>query len=181
MAHPKEPDFVKFFVAVLFSDEEKLNSARKEIQKNFGDFDFESESIPFTITDYYKDEMGDNIRRVFFSFEKLMKPDKLTQIKIKCVEIEDKLSDESGRRKVNLDPGYIDFYKVVLATCKPGGCKIYLSDGVWADLVLRYEKGKFLPFPWTFPDFKEGLYDNILMQIRKIYKVQISELKKNFH
>jgi hypothetical protein len=177
MAYPKEPDPVKFFVAVLFSDEERFFKAKSLMIEYFGNFDFESETKKFDVSNYYKDEMGENIFRVFLSFETLRTPDFLVEMKLKSLEIEIKLAYE-GRRKVNIDPGYIDFSKVILATFKGAGSKIYLAKGVWADLILRYEKGTFHPFPWTFPDFRDGRYNQILIKIRNLYKEQIRKMKE---
>jgi hypothetical protein len=43
MSYPKEPDPVKFFVAILFSDEESFIKAKYLMTEYFGRFDFESE------------------------------------------------------------------------------------------------------------------------------------------
>lgn len=166
-----EPPFVKFFVTILFSDQERLQIAVKELEELFGEIDFQSEYFLFDSSDYYQQEMGGEIKRVFLSFLKLRPPDFLIEAKKRSIDIERKLAVE-GKRKVNIDPGYIDYSKLVLSTHKGGGCKIYLKDGVWADLILRYEKGKFIPFPWTFPDFESSKYYEVLLHIRSIYKNQ---------
>jgi len=178
MSYPKEPDPVKFFVAILFSDEESFIKAKYLMTEYFGRFDFESEVKKFDVSNYYKDEMGENILRTFISFETLRTPDFLVEIKLKSAEIEIKLAYEGKKRRVNIDPGYIDFSKVILATFKGAGSKIYLAKGVWADFILRYEKGTFHSFPWTFPDFRDGRYNEILISIRDLYKEQMKELKK---
>ncbi len=166
-----EPYFVKFLITILFSDSEKLRIAINELENSFGEIDFQSEYFIFDSSDYYQEEMGGEIKRVFLSFLQLKPPDILVEAKKKSTEIEQKLAVE-GKRKVNIDPGYMDYSKLVLATHKGGGCKIYLKDGVWADLIMRYEKGRFLPFPWTFPDFASGRYSEVLLRIRSIYKNQ---------
>ncbi len=166
-----EPYFVKFLITILFSDSEKLRIAINELENSFGEIDFQSEYFIFDSSDYYQEEMGSEIKRVFLSFLQLRPPDILVEAKKKSTEIEQKLAVE-GKRKVNIDPGYMDYSKLVLATHKGGGCKIYLKDGVWADLIMRYEKGRFLPFPWTFPDFASGRYSEVLLRIRSIYKNQ---------
>ncbi|RPJ03325.1 MAG: DUF4416 family protein, partial [Spirochaetaceae bacterium] len=73
-------------------------------------------------------------------------------------------------RKVNLDPGILDYDKFVLASAKYNGQKVYLDMGIWADLTLHYEKGKFDPYPWSFPDFKSRIYDGAFMEMRRLYK-----------
>lgn len=176
MGLPSEPNPVKLFFAILFSDEEKLSEAKKLISQNIGNADFKSRVFDFNETDYYKPEMGENIKRIFFSIEKLIKPDEIVDVKKYSTELESILSIE-GKRKINIDPGYIDFNKVVLATYKGSGCKVYIRDGIWIDIILRYEKGSFQSFPWTFPDFASGKYFSTLISIRKKYKTQMKELR----
>lgn len=139
--------------------------------ETYGSIDSQSTEFPFDQTDYYLQEMGGPIVRFFISFEKLIHPKSLAQIKIKTNAIEEKIAVK-GNRCVNLDPGYMDYDKVVLASAKYNGQKIYLDHGIWADLTLHFKRGHFEPYPWSFPDFKRGLYNNAFLKIRQIYKAQ---------
>jgi hypothetical protein len=167
---PSAPDDVKLVVGILYSDETLLEKAQEALVMQYGPIDFVSEPIPFDVTDYYQDEMGGPIRRIFLSFQELIDPGWLAEIKIATNRIEDELAVDS-RRKVNLDCGYMDVCKVVLASAKYNGQKIYLGQGIYADPTLHYEKGHFSPYPWSFPDFKTGQYERIFLRIRELYKV----------
>ena len=79
-----------------------------------------------------------------------------------------------GKRKINLDPGYLDLSRVVLLSGKEGSHKIYLRNGVWADLVLLKDKGGYRSLPWTFPDIRTGCYDDFFLQIRSEFKKEKS-------
>ncbi len=172
---PTEPEPVKLFVGILYTDESFLEKAITLVVKKFGKTDFESPVFEFTSSDYYKDEMGCPIFRKFVSFSRLIKPNELAQIKIETNQIEDELALE-GSRKVNLDPGYMDYNKVVLASAKFNAQKIYLDHGIYADPTLRYEKGKFEPNQFAFPDFKSNLYEKTFRHIRALYKGQSRKL-----
>ncbi|MDZ7372650.1 MAG: DUF4416 family protein [candidate division KSB1 bacterium] len=165
---PAKP--VKLFIGVLFSDAVKLEEARSCCEEAFGPIDWTSPDFPFDVTTYYCAEMGEPITRRFWSFARLVQPDELPGIKLTTNRIEAELAVE-GKRKVNLDPGYLDYDKVVLASAKYNGQKIYLRDGIYADLTLHYEKGHFYPYPWSFPDFKSGRYERTFLRIRELYKV----------
>jgi hypothetical protein len=171
----QQAGFVKFFVAVLYSDEKLLEEALEQLQDKYGEIDFRSERYEFNVTDYYVPEMGESIYRIFISFEALIHPKEIAQIKIDTNILEDTLSEDK-KRKVNLDAGYMDYDKVVLVSAKYNGQKIYLDQGIWADLTLHYEKGQFNPYPWSFPDFKMGIYNDVFMEIRKKFKLQRKEL-----
>ncbi len=168
---PQKPDLVKLFIGILYSDENLLDQAFRLLEKQYGKIDFRSPLFQFTITDYYESEMGSPIFRLFISFERLISPKDIARIKIKTNKIEEQLSVQ-GKRKVNLDSGYIDYDKVVLASAKYNGQKIYLDHGIWADLTLHYEKGRYSPYPWSFPDFKKGMYNGVFLKIRERYKGQ---------
>ena len=166
---PSAPDPVKLFVGILYSDETLLGQALQMLEEHHGPVDFRSDPVGFEVTDYYREEMGGPIRRIFISFRDLIDPGRLAEIKIETNRIEDELAVDD-RRKVNLDCGYMDVCKVVLASAKYNGQKIYLGEGIYADPTLHYEKGHFEPYPWSFPDFKEGRYEKIFLRMRELYK-----------
>ena len=133
---PTEPEPVKLFVGILYTHELLLEKAITLVVQNFGETDFESPVFEFTSSDYYKAEMGWPIFRKFVSFHNLINPNELAQIKIETNQIEKELA-VAGKRKVNLDPGYMDYHKVVLASAKCNAQKIYLDHGIYADPTLR--------------------------------------------
>lgn len=172
MAETKLPQPVKFFIAALFSKSEVLSDALVIVKGLWGDLDFQSNDYPFDVTDYYVSEMGEGIYRRIFTLEKLYSPTLLVEMKLKCNSIENDLAYEL-KRSVNLDAGYLDHNKIVLASAKEAGQKVYLDKGIYADLAGRYKAGKYQSFEWSFPDFKDGRYDNDLLLIRKKYLKQL--------
>ena len=112
------------------------------------------------------------------TFDILKEPTLLVSMKIRCNELEKQCLYE-GKRVVNLDAGYLDHNKVILASAKEAGQKIYLDNGIYADLAGRYKSGKYQPFEWSFPDFKDGRYDQELCKIRSIYLRQLKEWRKS--
>jgi len=167
-----EPQKVKYFIGALFSDSEILEQAIKVCQGEMGAIDLRSQDFAFDLTEYYNKEMGQPIFRTFFSFEVLRSPGDLAKLKVLCNDIEARLVVE-GARKVNLDMGYLDFHKVVLASAKYNGQKIYLDLGIYADSTLYFEAGQFHSLKNTFPDFKSNTYDKVFLKIRNKYKGQL--------
>jgi hypothetical protein len=172
---PEAVKSVKYFIGALFSSEPLLKTAIEMAAVQFGQIDRESNSYLFNWTAYYEAEMGKPIYRQFFSFEKLLTPDFLAAAKLITNEIEQQLAVE-GKRKVNLDVGYLDYDKVVLASAKYGIHKIYLDKGIYADLALHYEKGKYSAYPWAFLDFQSAEYRPFFLRVREIFKTQIKIL-----
>jgi len=160
---------VKLFVVTLHHDSAILESATSELIKLFGPIDWQSDDFQFDVTDYYEKEMGSKLLRRFLSFQDLIMPDEIAEIKIRTNELENKYRNEN-KRQINLDPGYLDTYKVVLASTKFGGQKIYLKKGIYADMTLVMYKGQWEGFAWGFPDFKSRRYDAVLSRIRDLYK-----------
>lgn len=177
MAEPSAPEAVKFFVALLWGDAAALPEAYARLLERFGAIDYEGPDRDFDLTNYYEAEMGMNLQRRLIAFAALRGPDELVQAKLACNEIEDGVGGSHGRR-VNLDLGFLDHNKIVLASAKGAGQKIYLGNGIYADLVARYADGRYQPFAWTFPDFKDGRYDFELGELRRLYLRQIKEWRK---
>lgn len=176
MGKPETPVPVKLFVGVLYAEDEPLHLAIEALSAAFGEPDYRSAPFAFDGTDYYEPEMGADLRRAFWSFKPLIPPDALAAAKIRTNSIEDQLS-VAARRTVNLDIGYLDYHKVVLASTKVAGPKIYLADGIYADMTLRYEKGRFFPYDWAFLDFRSGRYDDCFLRIRERYKADLKALR----
>jgi len=165
---------VKLICAVMFSPAADLNKAIADLENHFGKIDHNSPVYEFNFTEYYNDEMGEGLRKQFLSFERLVMPDQLSDIKNFTNNIEIQYSVNS-KRTVNLDPGYLEESKLILASTKNYSHRIYLKDGIWAELTLSYAGGKFVTLPWTYPDYQTELAVDFLKNARDIY---ICQLKK---
>lgn len=178
MAKPLPPFPVKFFIAALYSDPVVFAKTKELLASLWGKIDYCGNDRPFDVTGYYDEEMGFPQIRQILTFEKLYDPTLLVSMKLRCNELEKELVC-GGKRVVNLDAGYLDHNKVVLASAKEAGQKVYLDKGIYADLAGRYKNGKYQPFEWSFPDFRDGRYDQELCEIRAIYLRQLKEWRKS--
>jgi len=162
----------KHFVSILFHEQETLDAIRGAVVEKLGSIDMESDPFPFDMTDYYRPEMGEQLFRVFLVLAELAPASQMIQIKQVCLALEEQ-HREAGNRTANLDPGYVDLYKLVLASEKYRGHKIYLDKGICADLTLLLGKNTVTTFEWTFPDFKEPRYVPFILQMRNRYREQL--------
>ncbi len=177
MAHAHDPEPLKYFIAILYRTPESFKAGKHAVSEVWGALDFEGNGHLFDMTDYYEPEMGTPLYRRLVAFEHLLPPTAIVDMKLRCIRIEDRLAID-GRRIVNLDAGYLDHNKVVLASVKNFGHKIYLDHGIYADCVGLYKQGRYQPFDWTFPDFKDGRYDQELLTIRRRYLQQMRQWRK---
>ena len=76
------------------------------LSEKYGKVDFISAPMAFAYTDYYTKEFGGSLIRRFVAFDRLIRPDSLPDVKLWTNSLECRLSEE-GRRKVNIDPGYL--------------------------------------------------------------------------
>ena len=163
-----KPQPVALVMGVLYGDEALLGPLERDLAARFGEIDARSEAFAFDVTDYYENEMGPGLKRRFYGFRDLIDPGAIAEVKLAAAKIEENTSRE-GRRTVNLDPGYMDFNKVVLVSAKFQAQKIYLLKGVYADPTIYYDKG-WKVYDWAFPDFRSGRYDDFFSEVRKSYK-----------
>ena len=173
MGKIKKPRPEKLICGFIYKEEEVLKESKNILIKECGPIDYESPVIPFRHTDYYNAETGEGLCRAFISFEKLVCPSKLADVKIFTNETEEKFYyPGTEKRKINIDPGIMSLPKLVLASTKNFYHRIYIGKGIYAEATLKYRGKKFEPFEWTFPDYASDEYEEILLKIRGIYASQ---------
>ncbi len=177
-----EPEPVKLIIGILAAEDSCLTAAIDVLTTEFGKLDLISPAWPFTQTEYYKAQTGENIVRGFITFEKLIDPGDLAAIKIKTNHLEQQLAEElktSFPRPVNLDPGIIEPSKLILASTKNFSHRIYIGQNIYAELTLSYSKGKWESYRFTFGDYKETRYHEFLSTARNLLVEQLRALEKS--
>lgn len=172
------PKPANLIVGILTSIPELLFQIDKMLEEYFGPIDLRSDILPFTFTEYYNEEMGKGIQRQFYSFEKLIMPDEIALIKVQTNTLEETIASAKNypvQRPINIDPGYLNESRLILASTKDFSHRIYLRDGIYAEVTLNYRGGRYETFPCTFPDYKSADYQNFFLKVREVY---VKKLKK---
>ena len=162
----------KLIVGVIYSDEEIYKRAVEMLTEAFGEIDGESEHFSFSreFSDYYDGELGGEGMRVIFSFAEPVSPDRQAEIKLLTNDMERRLSVGADRR-VNLDPGFINHGRLMLATTKKAGFRIPLSDGIYTELTLFWARGEWQRLPWTYRDYQSERVQRFITEVRRRYLV----------
>ncbi|MGB9731730.1 MULTISPECIES: DUF4416 family protein [Calditerrivibrio] len=148
----RRPQNVILFNAVMFNPDE-LGDPLPILEKYFGEVFLKTSLFAFEHTDYYNKEFGSNLYKCFVAHRKIIQPDRIVEMKLKAVEIED-MYKKDGKRRLNLDPGYVAIEKVVAASTKNFTHRIYIGRGIYGDLQLSRRGDRYEPHPWTFFDYK---------------------------
>ena len=178
MGRIRAPQPVKLVVPMLAGAPELLEEATEALAASYGPPDYVSTAIPFCFTDYYEREHGPGLLRRIVAFCDLIDPGRLAAIKRHTNDLEGRwaVAGEEGappRRRVNLDPGYLAAGKLVLATTKDQAHRLYLGEGIYAEVTLAYRAGDWRPWPWTYPDYRTEAYHAVLRNIRRLYMAQL--------
>ncbi len=174
MSLTKTPAPVMWFMGATFSDRDALEQCLEQVKQKYGPLDYISKAINFEYTGYYRKEMGSGLLRHFISLREFGDPGELIAFKLYTNQLEAQTMSATGRR-VNLDPGYLNMSHLILASCKPAPHRPYLGQGVYADLTLVYECGKFKAFPWTYPEYAEESLKSLMARLREDYKHKLKE------
>lgn len=172
MGHAKAPTPVKLVMPMLATQDKWFDVATQALCEQFGLADYVSPILPFDHTNYYEPEFGPGLLRKFIAFERLIDPASLAEIKLLTNRLEMSWA-EDGHRRVNLDPGYLALGKFVLATTKDHAHRIYIGQGIFAEVTLAYRGGRFQAWPWTYPDYQSAAYLKILGELRALYERQL--------
>jgi hypothetical protein len=180
MADPSLPDPSLLVVAVFSRHATAIEWARERLQLAFGPIGLVSDAFVFNQTAYYESTMGPDLRKQFHAFRELVASDCLPETKLRTNALERELS-EAGiypeARPLNLDPGLLSLGKFVLATTKDQAHRIYLRDGIFAEVTLRYQAHAFEPWPWTYADYRQDCVRAFLNEARDYYKARLREVE----
>ncbi len=174
MSIPRDPGLAQLTVSILSAQNDPLDRLSCDLETAFGPIEDIFGPLKFDFTTYYDIELGPGIKRWIVSIKKLVGPDCLADIKILTNEIEQKYALE-GRRQFNLDPGSMTLGNFVLATGKNNAHRIYLKNGIFADLTLIFRRASYRPLEWTYPDYSDPVLIDILNRIRENYKQKLEK------
>lgn len=173
------PPQVKPFAAVFASDRTLIVEGLMGISSILNaEPDILSPAFPVMETAYYKEEMGADLLKIYASWPNLISPESLVEIKLATMAWE-RDNSPSGRRSVNLDPGYIFSGGLVLSTGKFRGHRLPLGSGVWGELTLNYHQGHYMSFPWTYLDYQRPDVQVWLTMMRQAYMAALKQRSDN--
>jgi hypothetical protein len=172
MSSPQEPKPAKLVVGLMMKDRTLFDRLSGELAAAFGAVDLVSGWMPFDYTTYYESEMGTPLCRRLLTFKKLVNQDELPDIKLATNRLEQTFT-RSGKRRVNIDPGYLLYERFVLASGKNFSHRIYIAGGIYADLTLIYQRGRYEKLPWTYPDYADEPIRQFLTRVRSKYAVDL--------
>jgi hypothetical protein len=176
MAEPHTPDPVLLIVAAFSRHDAALARGRTELEHLFGPVALAASPYAFTETDYYEAAMGPGLLKQLLAFRDLVPADALPAVKLQTNALEEKLAAPghfAEARPINLDPGLLTLGKFMLATTKDQGHRIYLRDGIFAEVTLRYQGGVFEPWPWTYADYRRPEVHEFLQLARSYYRERL--------
>ena len=189
MAVPTSPLPVCRFAGLLAGSEEQLAAARNELAQWYGKIDDASAILPFTFTDYYKDEMGPNLLRQWVRFDALFSPEHLAKCKLETNMAETLLARQfadqprgiqpgtpAPLRPINIDPGYVHRYKVILATTKDHSHRVYIAEGIYGEVTLHWHQNRWTPWPWTYADYQTETAQSFFQKARTAYLERLQRI-----
>ncbi len=173
MAIPRLPELEMLLVAAFSRHENALDWARARLEQEYGPILLTSPPFAFNQTEYYEKEMGSGLRKVFLVFRNLRAAEELPAIKLRTNALEQELASRGGfpeNRPLNLDPGLLSLGKFILATTKDQAHRLYLRDGIYAEVTLRFQDGHFHPWSWTYADYRQLEVLSFLERARDAYR-----------
>jgi hypothetical protein len=162
MGRARRPKPVILFCGLLSADPDLLARARQLLARRFGPPAETSDVWEFDFTDYYATEMGAGLKRLFVAFQTPIDPQRLAEVKHETNALEAHMAEQCAAlelaRPVNIDPGYVDHDKLVLATTKDAPHRLCLGANLYGEITLTRRGGEWVAWPWTYPDFRDPRY-----------------------
>jgi hypothetical protein len=176
------PSLASYFFALTSREQGVNRTAETAIEDEFGALATRSECYCFSeFSEYYDEELGGSCWKYLVALDQPKPVDQLASVKLRVEGIEQRLSRKSGkelRRTVNIDPGYLTGWQVVLSSVKNHAHRIYLSEGIYSELTLLYRGGEFESLPWTYRDYLAPEVLEFFGQLRSVHVRQMKELQR---
>jgi hypothetical protein len=169
---------VLLIAAVTSRHGEAIQWATRQMSAAWDDISLKSELFDFEETDFYRQSMGSQLKKQLFAFNTLLDPANIAQSKLLANNWEDNYKSQSSHpeiRPLNIDPGYITEAKLVLATTKDRDHRIYLAHGIFAEVTLHFQEGKWQSARWTYPDYQRHDYHEFFIQCRELLRKKYRE------
>lgn len=164
------------FVAIMYNQDGLYEQALYKIVNKFGDPLGRSREYNFSsFTSYYEDEFGKGLNKRMLVFQKPQDLQDFHKIKIWTNQLEEELSKNPDSRDINIDPGYLGLSKLVLFSTKNYSHRIYINDGIFAEVTLIYEYSQFKTQSWTYPDYADEKNLAFLRKMREKIKQRARE------
>lgn len=176
MANPRPAVDALLVVAAFSRHLDALAWARQRLESHHGPVALASEPFVFDQTSYYEPTMGRDLHKILLAFRDRIDPGRLPEIKLATNAIEQELAQQRKYpepRPINLDPGYLVAGKFLLATTKDQAHRVYLRDGIFAEVTLHFQAGSFRPWPWTYADYRLEHLIDFLNAARRWYRSAI--------
>ena len=160
---------VLLITAVVSRYDSALEWAQSQLVQAWGPIWRASLVFEFTETSFYEAEMGTGLKKQFFAFTDLVDPGAAPDHKILTNELEIQYAQQHSHaevRPLNLDPGYISEAKLVLSTTKDRDHRIYLRDGIFAEVTLHYQRTGWAKARWTYPDYQRADFQEFFTECR---------------
>jgi hypothetical protein len=122
--------------------------------------------------------MGVNLDKTLIAIDGFADPAGLADWKTQSNQWEAEYAAQSNHpepRPLNMDPGYLTQAKLVLATIKDRDHRLYLREGIFAEVTLNYMGGKWVHHRWSYPDYRTEAVATFAMQCRKRLRAHLQE------
>lgn len=166
--HSTSPVLLLIAASSRYSEALAWGLARAE--QEYGKAQAVSDAFAFAETDYYTATMGGDLLKQFWAFG-MIDPGALAAIKLQTNDWEAEYAAFARHpepRPLNLDPGYLTPAKLVLASTKDHAHRIYLGEGIYAEVTLSFRGRSWQSLPWTYPDYQRGDYQQFFTICREL-------------
>ena len=176
MAKTKSTPYALPFCAVIYSSEDIHLQALSFLVNSLSPVTFSLGPVVFSdFTSYYQKEMGEALKKMYYFFSTPVPLEDFHKIKLETNIYETSGLKKDDSRKVNLDPGYLTEAKFVLYSVKDYSRKVYINNGIYADVQLEFKKNTYTSHNQTYKDYKTFDFISFANDARNYFRACIGK------